>query len=59
LWYWNRTSLFVGLGFHDNPVVVGYGALGYQLDQLRMPNTTIFTGITTRKNPIVGLRWAF
>jgi len=57
--YWNRFGVLGGLGLASNPIVVGYVGISYQLDQLKLNNTSLWLGMTTKKDIAVGLRVAF
>lgn len=55
--YWNRVGAHVGLGFgHGHPFVVPFVSASYRLDRLRLQNSSVFVGMTLRKEPIFGLR---
>jgi hypothetical protein len=54
--YWNRTTLHIGLGIGPvSPAVVPYVGVGYKLDRLRLDNTSLITGVTLRKQFLVGV----
>lgn len=57
--YWNRFGYHLGLGVNNAPVVVGFAAVSYQLDQLHLKNTSLYVGYTTTKDIAVGLRVSF
>lgn len=63
--FWNRFGTHLGLAFNNNPVVVAYAAVSYQLDQLHLSNTSIFVGkqlnqdLLTNKGMVIGVRVRF
>lgn len=55
--YWRRIGFHAGVGFADaHPAAVPFFAVSYKLDQLRLTNTSLFVGVTTRKEPVFGVR---
>lgn len=54
--YWDRFGVCVGLGIADSPVVSPYLAAAYRLEQLKLDNTSLFVGMTAKKDFIIGLR---
>lgn len=55
--YWNRLELYGGMVF---PKPVGFGGLGYRLDQIKwLSNTSAFIGMDTQKFINVGLLTRF
>ena len=55
--YWRRVGFHVGIAGADaRPATSPYAAVSYRLDQIRLANTSLVAGITTRKEPLFGLR---
>jgi len=57
--YWNRVGVLAGLGFSSNPLLAGYLGVSYQLDQIKLNNTSVWAGYTSTRNIAVGLRVSF
>lgn len=58
--YWRRIGAHCGVAISDaHPAVVPFFAASYRLDQLRLSNTSLLVGVTTRKEPLLGLRLEF
>lgn len=57
--YWNRFSAGPGIGITPHARVVGLANAAYRLDQLRLPNTSLFVAVTHEKNVGVGIRVRF
>ncbi len=59
LLYWNRCSAGIGLGAAPHSKLVGFVNGAYRLDQLKMPNTSLYVAFTNEKQVSVGIRWRF
>lgn len=55
--YYNRFEIYGGAAY---PHLVGYGAAGYRLDQIKyLQNTSVYVGYTTRNEVVYGLLLRF
>lgn len=59
VFYWNRFSGHVGVGFGSSPVIVPFGLIAYKLDRLRLANTSVGIGYALNKYWVCGLRFEF
>jgi hypothetical protein len=55
--YYRRFGFHLGAaGSNARPAITPYAAVSYRLDQLRLANTSVVVGMTTRKDPLIGIR---
>lgn len=55
--YYRRFGFHCGIAGGDaRPAIVPFFAVSYRLDQIRLSNTSLMVGVTTRKEPVIGLR---
>ena len=57
--YWNRFGLHGALGVSLHREIMGAGLLSYQLDQIKLSNTAIYIGYTSRSDMAFGFRVRF
>ena len=57
--YWNRFSAGVGLGITNGPRATGFISGAYRLDQLKLPNTSVYVAVTHDKKVGAGIRVRF
>jgi hypothetical protein len=57
VFFWNRFGTHLGVGLANaHPALVPFVSLSYRLSQFRLQNSSVYVGMTARKDPIFGVR---